>query len=636
MVKPSSKGPMKSKKKLLEKRKPVEEKAAAADVGGQSRAALKKKKQQQKKQAARAEPEEAEEADEAAASQAEMADDFEERGDEDEDEDAEDDADDADAADDGAVDADERDVAVAAPVVTAADKTGSKASIQETARKMFSGTRFDSLPLTDKTQLALKEMGFENMTKIQERSIAPMLEGRDVLGNAKTGSGKTLAFLVPLVELLSKARFQQRSGLGALVISPTRELSLQIYGVLRELCAKAGHPHSHGLVIGGANRRGEAERLAKGVCILVATPGRLLDHLQNTKGFLVRNLLLLVVDEADRILEQGFEDDMRGIVRLLPTTRQTALFSATQTRKVEDLARLAIRSEPVYVGVDDGETAATVDSLEQGYVVIPPRDRFRLLFSFLKRHHKKHKVMVFFSSCNAVKFYADLLNYIDVPVMDIHGRQKQAKRTSTFFEFCKAESGVLLCTDVAARGLDIPHVHWIVQYDPPDDPREYIHRVGRTARGGSAAGKALLFLIPEELGFLRFLRDAKVSLHEYEFAAPKIANIQAALTRLVERNYYLHKAARDAYRSYLLAYASHAHKDVFNVHSLDLDGVAAAFGFQVPPRVDLNLSARGDKTARKAGGHKSNEQKRAKSGHAFSSDNPYGVRAKGDTRQFTH
>ena len=127
-------------------------------------------------------------------------------------------------------------------------------------------------------------------------------------------------------------------------------------------------------------------------------------------------------------------------------------------------------------------------------------------------------------------------------VLDIHGRQKQQKRTSTFFEFCRATSGVLLCTDVAARGLDIPEVNWIVQFDPPDDPREYVHRVGRTARGETGTGRALLFLAPAELGFLRWLRDARVALHEYEFDMSKVTNIQSALTKLVEKNYYLHRA----------------------------------------------------------------------------------------------
>lgn len=218
---------------------------------------------------------------------------------------------------------------------------------------------------------------------------------------------------------------------------------------------------------------------------------------------------MLVIDEADRILEQGFEEEMQQILKALPKQRQTVLFSATQTKKVEDLARLSIQGTATYIGVDDESAVATVSGLEQGYVMCPSEKRFLLLFTFLKRNRKK-KIMVFFSSCNSVKFHAELLNYIDIPVMDIHGRHKQQKRTSTFFQFCGQTEGTLLCTDVAARGLDIPAVDWIIQFDPPDDPREYIHRVGRTARGAGAHGRALLFLIPEEAGFLKFLRNAKV------------------------------------------------------------------------------------------------------------------------------
>lgn len=134
--------------------------------------------------------------------------------------------------------------------------------------------------------------------------------------------------------------------------------------------------------------------------------------------------------------------------------------------------------------------------------------------------------MVFFSSCNSVKFHADLLNYVDMPVLSIHGRQKQQKRLNTFYEFTNADKGVLLCTDVAARGLDIPSVDWIVQYDPPDDTKEYIHRVGRTCRGADGKGKALLFLLPEEKNYLQYLKAARVPLNEYDFPKHKLANIQ--------------------------------------------------------------------------------------------------------------
>ena len=161
--------------------------------------------------------------------------------------------------------------------------------------------------------------------------------------------------------------------------------------------------------MGGANRRQEAERLEKGTNFLVATPGRLLDHLQNTKGFLYANTQVLIIDEADRLLEEGFEEEMHAIVKALPAERQTALFSATQTKKVEDLAKLAIRSAPAYCGVDDAEVAATVTGLEQGYVVCESAKRFLLLYTFLKKNAHR-KVMVFFSSCNSVKFHSELLN----------------------------------------------------------------------------------------------------------------------------------------------------------------------------------------------------------------------------------
>lgn len=319
--------------------------------------------------------------------------------------------------------------------------------------------------------------------------------------------------------MLSAMRFKPRNGTGVIVVSPTRELALQIFGVARELMEK--HSQTFGIVIGGANRRAEAEKLVKGVNLLIATPGRLLDHLHNTPGFVFKNLKSLIIDEADRILEVGFEDEMRSIIKILPTDRQTMLFSATQTTKVEDLARISLKPGPLYINVDYRKEHSTVEGLEQGYVICDSDTRFRLLFSFLKKHQKK-KVIVFFSSCNSVKFYAELLNYIDLPVLELHGKLKQQARTNRFFEFCNASSGTLICTDVAARGLDIPEVDWVIQFDPPDDPRDYIHRVGRTARGSQGKGRSLMFLLPSEIGFLKLLKEARVPLVEFELPANKI------------------------------------------------------------------------------------------------------------------
>ncbi|PKI43906.1 hypothetical protein CRG98_035740, partial [Punica granatum] len=217
---------------------------------------------------------------------------------------------------------------------------------------IMSTASFDELGLSEHTAYAIKDMGFHYMTQIQARAIPPLMEGKDVLGAARTGSGKTLAFLIPAVELLHNICFSPRNGTGVIVICPTRELAIQTHAVAKELLENRSQ--TLGLVIGGAARRAEAERIVKGVNLLVATPGRLLDHLQNTKGFIFKNLKCLIIDEADRILEDNFEEEMKQIIKILPKQRQTALFSATQTKKVEDLARLSFQTTPVYIDVDDG------------------------------------------------------------------------------------------------------------------------------------------------------------------------------------------------------------------------------------------------------------------------------------------
>ncbi|SJX64479.1 probable HAS1-helicase associated with Set1p [Sporisorium reilianum f. sp. reilianum] len=478
---------------------------------------------------------------------------------------------------------------LAADVAAAESSSAAKAKASSSSSSSTPAAErqpFSTLDLSEPTRKAIDAMGFKTMTEVQARCIPPLMAGKDVLGAAQTGSGKTLSFLIPAIEMLHRLKFKPRNGTGAIIISPTRELALQIFGVAKELMAH--HHQTFGIIMGGANRRAEADKLQKGVNLIVATPGRLLDHLQNTKGFVFSNLKALCIDEADRILEIGFEDEMRQIVKILPNgNRQSMLFSATQTTKVQDLARISLRPGPLYINVHADLAASTVSRLEQGYVVCDSDRRFLLLFTFLKKNAGK-KIIVFMSSCNSVKYHSDLLNFIDVPVLDLHGKQKQQKRTNTFFEYCNAPSGTLLCTDVAARGLDIPSVDWIIQFDPPDDPRDYIHRVGRTARAGNS-GKSLLFLLPTELGFLRFLKVAKVPLNEYTFPSDKVANVQGQLEKLINKNYYLHQSARDGYRSYLQAYGSYSLKRIFDIHKLDLAKVAKAYGFAVPPKVNITI-----------------------------------------------
>jgi ATP-dependent RNA helicase DDX18/HAS1 len=215
-------------------------------------------------------------------------------------------------------------------------------------KPFFSTSLFADLPISDKLKVNLKQSGFEKMTEIQAKCIPKLLAGNDVLGAAKTGSGKTLAFLIPAIQNMIDLQFKQRNGTGVLVICPVRELALQILGVVKEITKDSNILNSCGIVLGGSNRKAEADKLVKGVTLLVGTPGRLLDHLQHTKMFIYSNLKMLIIDEADRILEMGFKDDMDAILRLLPRKRQTALFSATlksgKNCDIEELARLSLDS----------------------------------------------------------------------------------------------------------------------------------------------------------------------------------------------------------------------------------------------------------------------------------------------------
>uniref|UniRef100_A0A7I5E513 ATP-dependent RNA helicase n=1 Tax=Haemonchus contortus TaxID=6289 RepID=A0A7I5E513_HAECO len=443
-------------------------------------------------------------------------------------------------------------------------QTPSSAPVIDDVESFFAGGKvFDSLKgkVNDRILESVRKMGFTSMTEIQAKSIEPLLEGRDVLASAKTGSGKTLAFLIPAIELLLKLEWKQYNGTGVIIVSPTRELSMQTYGVLTELVE--GTNLSHGLVMGGSNRSAEQEKLAKGVSILVATPGRLSGS----------------SSEHGAIPCEKHEIFLRYFAKETP---DHGFFRPLTLLRLMRLVKISLHSNPVKLSVAEKSEVATVEGLQQGYVVCPSEKRFLMLFTFLKKNKNK-KVMVFFSSCNSVKYHHELLNYIDIPCMSIHGKQKQAKRTFDVLPVLPGGNWNIV-------GLDIPAVDWIVQYDPPDEPREYIHRVGRTARGKDGRGNALLVLRPEELGFLRYLRAAKVVLNEYEFSWSKIANIQSQLENLIDKNYYLNKSAKEAYKCYVRAYDSHSLKDIFDVNNLDLIAVCKSFGFSVPPFVDMPIS----------------------------------------------
>ncbi|KPI87760.1 putative DEAD box RNA helicase [Leptomonas seymouri] len=462
---------------------------------------------------------------------------------------------------------------------------------KELAKSIPAVTDYKELHLNPHIVSALEQdFKFTELTPIQSRCIPAALQGRDLLAEAKTGAGKTLAFLIPIVEIVCRSGFRPSNGTAAIIIGPTRELCLQIEGVLLKLLKHFNGSLTFLCCIGGQSRSQEGFKLANGVMIVVASPGRLLDHLKLTADWHTKNLLLLAVDEADRVLDNGFEEDLREIVSLLPRHRQTFLFSATQTTRVEQLARISFHKTPIFISMKNKKDKATVDTLEQGYVMCPSEQRLLILYHFVKKNLKK-KMIVFFSSRNSVSFHCELFNYIDVPCIAFHGKQKQHQRSATYMQFCNAPSGVLFTTDVAARGLDIPQVDWIVQFDPSDDPVKYVHRVGRTARAGRC-GNALMFLLPQEELFLKYLYDdAKVKVNEYTFDASKIkGDIQNQLEQLVSSNYYLRTSARQAYEGYLLSYSSCQLKNVFNVQNLDLAAVARGFALSEPPPIKMDLS----------------------------------------------
>jgi ATP-dependent RNA helicase DDX18/HAS1 len=232
------------------------------------------------------------------------------------------------------------------------------------------------------------------------------------MATAKTGSGKSLAFLIPAVELLFRTNFSQNQGTGVIVLTPTRELAMQLYDVTKDLFQF--NKKSHAVIYGGNYRKKEALKLQKGVNLLIATPGRLLDHLKNTENFNCKNLCLLIIDEADAILKIGFEEELKEILGILPVERQTMLFSATLTPKVENLVSLSM-TDPVFVSLESSNESATVKNLEQGYILAKPDIKFSILYSYIKNNLDK-KVIVFFASCSEVRVNFNFFVYIKCKV----------------------------------------------------------------------------------------------------------------------------------------------------------------------------------------------------------------------------
>lgn len=442
--------------------------------------------------------------------------------------------------------------------------------------------KFSDFPLSIATLQGLKCAGFEEPTEIQRESIGFALRGLDVLGAAITGSGKTLAFIIPIIEKLWTQKWTQMDGLGALIISPTRELALQTYEVLCKVGCK--HEFSAALIIGGTDVSFQKERIARSN-IIVCTPGRVLQHMDENPTFLCDNVQLLVLDEADRMLDMGFKEQLNSILDNLPRDKQTLLFSATQTKSVKDLARLSLK-DPVYVSVHEHAEYSTPANLRQCYMVCEEHEKVNLLWSFL-RNHLHSRIISFFTNCKQVRFVYEAFRRLrpGLTVLALHGSMNQMKRVQVYEEFCKDKHAALFATDIAARGLDFPDVDWVYQFDCPQDAKEYIHRSGRTARL-SKNGESLLVLTPsQEKAAVEELTAKRVPIKKINVNRSKLFSIQTKLDILCAKDTNFKVFAQRAFVAYIRSVVTMSNKQVFDVNTIDMDALAKSYGMVSAPRV---------------------------------------------------
>ncbi|KAG0687804.1 ATP-dependent RNA helicase dbp4 [Pichia californica] len=474
-------------------------------------------------------------------------------------------------------------------------------------------SRFKELPLTADLLKGLDRSGFHSMTEIQKLAIPQCLKGNDILAAAKTGSGKTLSFLIPVIEKLIFEDWSDMDGLGALIITPTRELAVQIYEVLLKIGKFT--QLSAGLVIGGKDYNFEKERIGR-VNILIGTPGRLLQHMDESATLQTDNVQMLVLDEADRILDMGFKKTLDAILGQLPASRQTLLFSATQTKSISDLARLSMVN-PQYVNANlinggiGSEELSLPESLEQSYVVVPLNEKLSLLWSFLKSHLQS-KILVFMSSSKQVHFIYEAFRKLQpgIPLMKLHGRQKQKARLETSLKFTQSKNCCLFATDVVARGLDFPAIDWVIQLDCPEDIATYVHRVGRCARFGRQ-GKSMLMLLPsEEENFASQLTAKKIDIKKLNIKGSKKKNIQPQIQSLCFNSAELKYLAQKAFISYCKSVIIQKNKSVFKIDELPLDLFATSYGLPGMPK--LKLPKKVDDASRMKANDKKNENRKLK------------------------
>lgn len=356
--------------------------------------------------------------------------------------------------------------------------------------------KFENLNLIAPIQRAIELEGYTVPTPIQEKAIPMILEGMDVTGCAQTGTGKTAAFAIPVLQNLHKQRLQEkgRRNVKALILSPTRELAIQIGESLGAYGKFTGLKHT--VIFGGVSQVHQTNALRSGVDIIVATPGRLLD-LVNQKYVNLSGLSMLVLDEADRMLDMGFIHDVKKIIALVPAARQTLLFSATMPQAITRLVA-SIQKNPVTVEVTP--VSSTVDSIQQSVYFVDRKDKKTLLLRLLKNRNLDSVLVFTRTKHGADKVVRDLLKE-RITAQAIHGNKSQVARQQALSNFKSKRTRVLVATDIAARGIDVEELSHVINFDLPNIPETYVHRIGRTGRAGMG-GTALSFCDTEEKAYL--------------------------------------------------------------------------------------------------------------------------------------
>lgn len=362
-------------------------------------------------------------------------------------------------------------------------KEGTKMAGKETVDTKTKEESIDSfckLGVCKELAEAAVSLGWKEPSAIQEQAVPLVLQNRDVIGLAQTGSGKTGAFALPIIQAL----LDKPQAMFSLVLSPTRELAIQIAQQFEALGSGIGIKCA--VLVGGIDMMAQAISLARRPHVIVGTPGRVVDHLTNTKGFHLKALKHLVLDEADRLLNMDFEQEIDQILKVVPKERRTQLFSATMTNKVAKLQRACLQ-DPVKVEV--ASKYSTVDTLRQQYLFVPAKYKDCYL-TFLLTELAGSTGIIFTRTCDATRRLSLMLRNLGFGAVPIHGQMSQPKRLAAMNKFKAGDRQLLIATDVASRGLDIPSVDMVINYDVPINSKDYVHRVGRTARAGRS-GRAV-------------------------------------------------------------------------------------------------------------------------------------------------